>query len=1000
MDEQRKKLLQVYAKTSSPEELFVDTIEKIEKVEQLVKDIKIPEAINGVTPVKGKDYFDGEPGKTPTDEEIIALIKPFIPPAVPGKDGSIITPEEIRDKLKELKGKERLSVFDLKDIEWVKGKNGEHIQWSSAGFKIFTDTTLTGDGSQNNPLHVASAGGVTKIIAGTNVTISPVSGLGDVTVNATGGGSQTPWTSNIDGARYSLSNVNTVSANYSFNITQPTTSRGTVSTSGSHVVTGTNTFFQNDFKVGDTITINGVTKTITIISSSTALTTSSSNWGTNTNVGYTQVGGLKFDVDAVGKVGGISTIYDTASTPKLSIDNANRVLYASNGTSIGLGYGTANSLYGAGGASPVANNMLNLGQGAGANAQSNCTNVNNFGASTGSSCNNSFDTNNFLGGRSTSNSYESNNIGLDAGSLSSGSYETNSIGGGGAGVATGYNTLRSFYSNFIGRSAGNSAIDAAYSNLFGYYTGAVSNGLSFANIMGYFAAFQSTIPHLTAFGDYAAYQDTNSNTTAGVITTMKFTPSGTGTVSTGGSHIVTGSGTHFLTDLVVNDQIIIAGVTKTVTVITSDVSLTTGGTNWPTNVGVGYALNNAGVNYKTGDVVTIGGGTGGTATVSSATTIVVSAVQVSDNGGGTGSAGGSGYNVGDTVSIDGGDNNSVLQVTSNDGAPGEVTGISLADGGSGYEAGNLCGITGGDGNAGLIVLDVDPGTGAVIDWTFSPTGAGYSTGTNVTTSCEGTGSGFLINIDSVAAGFVTGVSINAGGSGYSNGNNLTTTNVSSSGTDLQVDITSVTGGEITGISLTTGGTAYNKGAQSLGGGSGSGSGADVNIDAVTAYPDTSTLFGRYSKTGGYSNSWAFGHGVMNSANLEANLWNIVKITGLQPSDTATPSFVTGATINAGSNTITTTGTINAGIIKNTATQTTAGAANFSQPEQGSSYKKVVIYLNNLTGAQSYTYPTAFSHTPAAVTTNGLATTLITAISTTAVTVTGAASTGFLFLEGF
>jgi hypothetical protein len=93
-----------------------------------------------------------------------------------------------------------------------------------------------------------------------------------------------------------------------------------------------------------------------------------------------------------------------------------------------------------------------------------------------------------------------------------------------------------------------------------------------------------------------------------------------------------------------------------------------------------------------------------------------------------------------------------------------------------------------------------------------------------------------------------------------------------------------------------------------------------------------------------------------------------------------------------------------GINTGTSTQTTltgsAGTAICSQPFQGTSYMKVVIYLNGYTdtGTQVYTFPVAFSHTPFIY---GLLTAVSGAtVSSTTITFTVTTNTGFVFLEGY
>jgi hypothetical protein len=75
---------------------------------------------------------------------------------------------------------------------------------------------------------------------------------------------------------------------------------------------------------------------------------------------------------------------------------------------------------------------------------------------------------------------------------------------------------------------------------------------------------------------------------------------------------------------------------------------------------------------------------------------------------------------------------------------------------------------------------------------------------------------------------------------------------------------------------------------------------------------------------------------------------------------------------------------------------TSGTAVFSEPFAGSSYKKAVIHMAATTGTASYTFPTAFSFTPIVMNADAN----VTSLSTTAVTVTGAATTDTIILEGY
>jgi hypothetical protein len=79
---------------------------------------------------------------------------------------------------------------------------------------------------------------------------------------------------------------------------------------------------------------------------------------------------------------------------------------------------------------------------------------------------------------------------------------------------------------------------------------------------------------------------------------------------------------------------------------------------------------------------------------------------------------------------------------------------------------------------------------------------------------------------------------------------------------------------------------------------------------------------------------------------------------------------------------------------------TSGSGKFSQPFRDASYKKVVINLATLVGTVAYTFPVPFTVTPDSFIGATAAGAVVSALSTTAVTITGTTQSGVIVLEGY
>lgn len=165
---------------------------------------------------------------------------------------------------------------------------------------------------------------------------------------------------------------------------------------------------------------------------------------------------------------------------------------------------------------------------------------------------------------------------------------------------------------------------------------------------------------------------------------------------------------------------------------------------------LGDTLTNAGSGYTIGDVITITtGGTGATAEVTKLGTGAVLTVSIPAG------LGGLYYKVGDVLQVQNGNNGTGATFTvSTIGANGVITAITITTGGLGYFT-SVYRTVGGSGFGAFISIDSVATSGSITGLKLLTPGSGYTTGTGKATS-GGTGTGATVNIVSIATGTILG----------------------------------------------------------------------------------------------------------------------------------------------------------------------------------------------------------------------------------------------------
>jgi hypothetical protein len=183
---------------------------------------------------------------------------------------------------------------------------------------------------------------------------------------------------------------------------------------------------------------------------------------------------------------------------------------------------------------------------------------------------------------------------------------------------------------------------------------------------------------------------------------------------------------------------------------------------------------------------------------------------------------GTGYTTNSGVATSGGSGNGLTIDYVDDGAGG-ILSITIVNYGSGYKVGDVVTVLDGNNDATLTITDasqiitgsglkvnyIAQGIGEIVVVTLTAGGTGYTTATQVPTT-GGSGNGCLVNVTADNAGIITDITMFDGGAGYAVLDVLT---VDAGNQDATFVVANVLNGEVTQVIVVIGseGTGYNVG---------------------------------------------------------------------------------------------------------------------------------------------------------------------------------------------